>query len=687
MRHHLFDPSKVGNQFTTAILVKQWTFDQPRMLRHYAKPLEKRGIPLDQQVALTLAYDDAKKVSAARVKEYSAKLLGVLTKMNVTHVYCTDGTYFKYLTGMKKAEAYLGYALPCAVPGYEDITVVYGINYQVLVYAPDKETLMNQGLEALGDHYNGCYVPPGTSIINSESYPDDLVSIRKALGALHLYDTLAVDIEGFSLKLGQTGIGTIGFAWTKHDFISFKVDLHDLLVAEAPGAVYSENRPNEERRQLLRDFFRAYKGRMRFHSATFDVKHLIFHLFMKDALDYPGTLAGLDIFSKIDCTKVLSYLATNSCSGNLLGLKAQSQEFTGNYAVDDIQDITKIPVPKLLRYNGVDCMATNYVYDKHMPTVIADEQLDLYNGLMLDSIRLILNTELVGMPMCPKKVVETKVKLEKLQKEYLEVIQDHPMTVMLTAILQNEAMVKTNAKLKTKQHPLEKFKDVQFNPGSPLQLQTLLYELMKLPIIARTPTKAPATGGKVIKQLLDHENAKPYLDLLQALIDYSAVTKIIQAFIPAFENGMLKADGMRYLHGVFNLGGTVSGRLSSSDPNMQNLPAGSTYGKLIKEMFMGGKGWLFAGADFSSLEDYISALTTKDPMKLKVYIDGFDGHCLRAYAYFGAEMPDIEVAPAEAPCYKANVGNQVIYFHADEDVEYLGVAMKGKELYAKLSGG
>ena len=118
--------------------------------------------------------------------------------------------------------------------------------------------------------------------------------------------------------------------------------------------------------------------------------------------------------------------------------------------------------------------------------------------------------------------------------------------------------------------------------------------------------------------------------------------------MPAFENGILKADGMRYLHGVFNLGGTVSGRLSSSDPNMQNLPAGSAYGKLIKELFMGPPGWIFAGADFNSLEDYISALTTRDPNKLKVYIDGYDGHCLRAYAYFQDQMPDIDPTSVES---------------------------------------
>ena len=107
-------------------------------------------------------------------------------------------------------------------------------------------------------------------------------------------------------------------------------------------------------------------------------------------------------------------------------------------------------------------------------------------------------------------------------------------------------------------------------------------------------------------------------------------------------------DGWHYLFGNFNLGGTVSGRLSSSNPNLQNLPANSKYAKLIKSCFSAPPGWLFVGLDFASLEDRISALTTKDPNKLKVYTDGYDGHCLRAYAYFGEEMPDINPDSVES---------------------------------------
>jgi DNA polymerase-1 len=71
-------------------------------------------------------------------------------------------------------------------------------------------------------------------------------------------------------------------------------------------------------------------------------------------------------------------------------------------------------------------------------------------------------------------------------------------------------------------------------------------------------------------------------------------------------------------------------------------------GKLIKSCIKAPPGWIFSGLDFASLEDKISALTTKDPNKLKVYTDGFDGHCLRAYAYFPEDMPDINPNSVES---------------------------------------
>lgn len=132
--------------------------------------------------------------------------------------------------------------------------------------------------------------------------------------------------------------------------------------------------------------------------------------------------------------------------------------------------------------------------------------------------------------------------------------------------------------------------------------------------------------------------------VLKALIAINEVSKLDNTFISAFKNKSVATDVNRnFLTGNFNLGGTVSGRMSSNNPNLQNLPStGSSYAKLFKSCFKAPKGWLLVGADFSSLEDRIAALTTKDPAKLKVYTDGYDGHCLRAYAYFKDQMPDID---------------------------------------------
>ncbi len=130
--------------------------------------------------------------------------------------------------------------------------------------------------------------------------------------------------------------------------------------------------------------------------------------------------------------------------------------------------------------------------------------------------------------------------------------------------------------------------------------------------------------------------------VLQALIEIQEVSIVLNTFIRNFQSKSIqKADGIYYLHGNFNLNGPVSGRMSSSDPNMQNIPSNSKYGKLVKYCFEAMAGWLMTGADFSSLEDRISALTTRDPNKLKVYLDGYDGHCLRAFSYFKDAMPDI----------------------------------------------
>lgn len=92
-------------------------------------------------------------------------------------------------------------------------------------------------------------------------------------------------------------------------------------------------------------------------------------------------------------------------------------------------------------------------------------------------------------------------------------------------------------------------------------------------------------------------------------------------------------------------------------------------------------GWVFAGADFSSLEDRINALLTKDTNKLKVYTDGYDGHALRAYAYFKSSMPTICQLPLNTQCFKASIEGKTVFFTEHDTIHYQGNSYKGVEFY------
>ena len=667
MRHHIFEEATV---YPIAILVKRTSFNKQELFNNYVTPLTTLGVQANQMIAFTLSYNDVGKAPAAFIKEYLNKLLPALDSLGVKHLYVADANYFKVLAGQAKADLHYGYVFPCKIKGFEHMNVVLGLNYQALIYNPSLSAKLDLSLKTLVSGIKGTYTALGQGIIHSAHYPEGVQAIAEALESLHQYESLSCDIEGFSLRFNEAGIGTIAFAWDQHNGIAFACDYKRVVnddgsmakdtPEESAAAHHGFFSPNAQIRALLVKFFTEYQGELTWHQAPYDLKAIIYALWMEDLLDTKGLLTGLDVMTRLfHDTKIIAYLALNSTAGNVLGLKALAQEFAGNWAVE-VKDIRKVPLKDLLQYNLVDALATNYVKEKHYPVMVADNQEELYHSLMLPSLKLIIQIELTGMPLNAAKVQEVKGKLEAVQQIHLDVIQTNGVIKTLELLLQTSAMEAANAKLKVKQHPLSKFSDVTFNPNSGPQLQRLLYEQMGMPVIDLTDTKQPATGAETLEKLINHTNVASYKELIGALIGYGKATKILSTFIPAFEKAILKGDGAVWLHGSFNLGGTVSGRLSSSEPNMQNLPAKSLYSKLIKECFEGPKGWLFCGADFNSLEDMISALTTKDPNKLKVYA--------------GSKQFDVTV-------------NGVTHRIREEDVvKYDGQELNGAELYEKLQG-
>lgn len=528
------------------------------------------------------------------------------------------------------------------------MNVMLGVNHKSLIYNPANEHKLDTSIIALVEAAQGLAGSLGTPFLTDSRYPATLLEIQDQLALLHQHESLSCDIEAASLRFEEAGIATISFAWSETEGVAFAVDYHPY--AEPLDGYHGYMLVNPAIRALLKKFFEEYNGALTFHNATYDTKVMIYELWMKDLLDTEGLLTGLEIlYRDLHDTKIIAYLALNSTADIELGLKTLAHKHAGNYAKEDIKNVLKIPLPELLEYNLVDACSTNYVFQKYYLQLAHDNQEDLYYDMMLPSLKVITQTELTGMPLNPETVQDVKQELLNIRNDHGDVIHQHPAVQKTGDMLHIRAWEKDYEDRKSKAKNPEKIKPKVFddfpkevfNTNSPKQLGTLLYEVLGLPIIDTTATKQPATGAKTLDKLINHTTDPDERDLMAAIIGYSQSEKILNTFITAFEKAIDKGDGVVWLHGSFNLGGTVSGRLSSSNPNLQNLPATSIYGKLVKKCFQAPKGWLFVGADFNSLEDYISALTTRDPNKLKVYLDGYDGHCLRAFSYFPDKLPGV----------------------------------------------
>ena len=629
------------------------------MIKAYIEPFPEMSP--DDVVGMSLFYAVGKKnTSVAERKEWiETQLVPDLENIKAQYIVITDGEYFKQLTGCKKVDAYLGYVLPCVFGPW---FIVYAPNYRTIYNDPERvQTRIATSMVGLISHITGEYEEPGNEIIRSYHYPKTLDEIGMALQTLLDLpegSELGCDIEGFNLRFDRAGIGTISFAVNQHEGIAFSVDYkeREFLPWEDKVAPFGENVRNEPVRELLRQFFELCQHKIIYHFISYDVTVLIYQLFMKDILDTEGLLHGLEVMLKNwDDTKLIAYLATNSCAGNKLGLKDLAQEFAGNYAMgEDIKDITRIPLPKLLQYNLVDSCSTIYVRNKYKPLMVQDEQEALYEGLFKSSIVDIIQMQLTGLPINMERVKEVKKIFEADRDAAVTTIMNSAIVAEFTTVALHESWATAkNLVLKKKRVTAADCK-LEFNPASGPQLIKLLYEFLRFPVIATTKTGEPATGAAVLTDLLNHTEEPEVLDLLHGLIAYKTVVKLLESFIPAMEDSILGPDGWHYLCGSFHLGGTLSARLNSSGPNLQNLPAGASddkkgyYGKLIKSCIQAALGWIYCGVDFNALEDKISAVTTKDPNKIKVYSDGYDGHSLRALAYYPEEMPDIDPNSVES---------------------------------------
>lgn len=615
------------NNVKVAILIKNNAFRKQEIERAYVQPLVARGLNQQEIIALNLEYTQDNKAPVRLIKEHLERVRLFVELHGIQYLLVADASYFKTLCKLRKAEPHLGYVLDVShfSPG---VQAALCINYTTVFYNPTLQDKLNLGLDALSYSILGKSPNFQQFEFKDEQFPLYVEDIEPTLNKLLEKPALTCDIETYGLELQHAELASIAFAWSQsvEDGVAF------------PIGNISE--------KLLRNFFKQYRGKLIFHGSTFDTKVLIYRLFMSKPDDTVGLLTGLNLlYRDMEDTMILAYLATNSTAGNKLGLKELAFEFTGNYALEEIKDIRAVNIDKLLKYNLTDALATWYVYDKYREEV-RQTQESVYQDIFKPSLKVLTQTEIIGMPFDKDRVKQVEQELNQIKQEHQSHIQRHSIIKRFEAELRIETAITATAKLKKLVKTADDFADLKFNSGSPVQLRKLMYEHLEFEATQFSDTGLPSTAGKaldgLIQTLLRQDPNNSAIKLLEDIKELQEVNKIISTFIPPFYHKSIRKNWHYWLAGNFHLGGAKSGRLSSSKPNLQQSPSErKKYGKLIKSCFCAPANWLLVGADYKSLEDRISALQTKDPNKLKVYTDGFDGHCLRAASYFKNQMPDI----------------------------------------------
>jgi len=172
-----------------------------------------------------------------------------------------------------------------------------------------------------------------------------------------------------------------------------------------------------------------------------------------------------------------------------------------------------------------------------------------------------------------------------------------------------------------------------FNLGSPKQLQEILYEKLGLPVIKKTPKGQPSTSEAVLQELsMD-------FPIVHDILSYRAISKLKSTYTDKLPK-MINSNTGR-VHTSYHQAVTATGRLSSSDPNLQNIPIRSKEGRRIREAFIAPEGYKILAADYSQIELRIMAHLSKDDGLMDAFAKGQDIHQATAAEIFSINIDNV----------------------------------------------
>ena len=305
--------------------------------------------------------------------------------------------------------------------------------------------------------------------------------------------------------------------------------------------------------------------------------------------------------NRIEDTMLMSYVISSSgkhdmdtLSSKFLDHKPISYESVAGKGKDQIS-FADVEISKAVEYACEDADLTFLLYQKLSTLLKKDKKLlKIYTEIEIKLMLIIADMEYIGVSLNNKELSKQSQNLAK----------------RIDKIEKN----------------IYKISGREFNISSPKQIQEIFYDELKLPILKKTPKGQPSTNEDVMSQLAeDHE-------LPNLVLSYRNLLKLKNTYTDKL--GDQVSDISNRLHTSYNQTITITGRLSSSSPNLQNIPIRTDDGKKIRSAFIPREGYKLFSADYSQIELRIMAHLAKDPAMIESFLTGEDIHSSTARKVF-----------------------------------------------------
>lgn len=258
------------------------------------------------------------------------------------------------------------------------------------------------------------------------------------------------------------------------------------------------------------------------------------------------------------------------------------KELTGDSKKTQLSDL---PVEKVGEYAAEDAEVTYRLYD-YYSSKMSEDDLKLFYDVEMPFMKVLYQMELTGVYVDRKELEKQNTALK------LELVS-----------MQKDIYVACGQ---------------EFNISSPKQLGKVLFEDLKIPYPKKVKDGKYSTAEDILEQI-----AYQY-DVANLVLRYRELSKLITTYTEKLQT-MIRPSTER-IYSSFNQAGTITGRLSSSDPNLQNIPARTNEGKLIRRAFVAPQGYTIVAADYSQIELRLIAHISKDPNLIKAFREGLDIH-------------------------------------------------------------